>query len=106
MRYGELGRERPAVIAPDGTLRDLSAVVQDIAGLLLTAHGLDELRRIDHQGLPRVVGSPRMGAPVANTGKMICVGLNYSDHAVEAGMPVPELPVVFIGNHRHLWPRG
>jgi 2,4-diketo-3-deoxy-L-fuconate hydrolase len=96
VRYGELGRERPAVIAPDGTLRDLSAFVRDITGQSLTARGLDELRRIDHQGLPRVVDSPRIGAPVANVGKMICVGLNYIDHAMEAGMSVPELPVIFM----------
>jgi 2,4-didehydro-3-deoxy-L-rhamnonate hydrolase len=63
---------------------------------VLTAQGLDELRRVDHEALPRVVGRPRIGAPVANVGKMICVGLNYTDHAAEAGMPVPEQPVIFM----------
>jgi 2,4-diketo-3-deoxy-L-fuconate hydrolase len=96
VRYGPLGRETPALLAPDGTLRNLSAVVEDITGRALSAGGLEELRRLDPKSLPIVPGHPRTGAPVGRVGKMICVGLNYADHAAESGMPVPELPVIFM----------
>ena len=96
MRYGECGRERPALVAADGKLRDLSGLIEDITGPVLTAQGLGELRRMDHATLPEVIGSPRIGPPVARVGKMICVGLNYSDHAREAGLSVPPLPVIFM----------
>ncbi len=84
------------MIAADGTLRDLSGLIEDVTGTVLTARGLNELRRIDPEALPHVIGCPRIGAPVARVGKMICVGLNYSDHAREAGMSVPQLPVIFM----------
>lgn len=95
-RYGELGQERPAIVAADGSLRDLSTLIEDIGGEVLTAQGLEKLRRIDREGLPHVHGKPRIGAPVAQVSKMICVGLNFSDHAREAGMSVPEAPVIFM----------
>jgi len=96
LRYGSVGEERPALLAQDGTLRDLSAVVEDIAGPVLTARGIKQLRALDPQDLPVVAGAPRIGAPVGRVGKMICVGLNYADHAAESGMPVPELPIIFM----------
>jgi 2,4-didehydro-3-deoxy-L-rhamnonate hydrolase len=96
LRYGSVGEERPALLAQDGTLRDLSAVVEDIAGPELTTRGIKALRALDPQNLPVVAGAPRIGAPVGRVGKMICVGLNYADHAAESGMPVPELPIIFM----------
>jgi 2,4-diketo-3-deoxy-L-fuconate hydrolase len=96
LRYGSVGEERPALLDQDGTLRDLSAVVEDIAGPALSARGIKALRALDPQDLPLVAGAPRIGAPVGRVGKMICVGLNYADHAAEAGMPVPELPIIFM----------
>jgi len=96
LRYGPAGRERPGILAADGILRDLSAVVGDIAGPVLTAEGLNQLKQIDVTRLPIVDGQPRLGPPVGAVGKMICVGLNYADHAAEAGMAVPALPVIFM----------
>jgi 2,4-didehydro-3-deoxy-L-rhamnonate hydrolase len=96
LRYGAIGQEKPALLAPDGTLRDLSAVVADIAGAALTEAGIGKLRGLNLADLPAVAGTPRIGAPVAQVGKMICVGLNYADHAAESGMPVPELPIIFM----------
>jgi 2,4-didehydro-3-deoxy-L-rhamnonate hydrolase len=96
LRYGELGRERPGILAGDGSLRDLSSICADIAGDVLTAQGLARLRALDPKTLPRVSGDPRIGAPVGSVGKMVCVGLNYADHAAESGLPVPESPVLFM----------
>ena len=96
VRYGPSGREKPGLLGPDGKLRDLSGVLADFAGTALTASGIGKLRALDPKNLPAVAGTPRIGPPVAQVGKMICVGLNYADHAAEAGMPVPELPVIFM----------
>lgn len=96
LRYGVLGRERPALLEQDGSMRDLSTIVGGIAGAALTSRGLTKLRGLDLKGLPKVVGRPRIGAPVGNVGKMICVGLNYADHAAESGMAVPKWPVIFM----------
>lgn len=92
-RYGERGAEKPALVEADGTLRDLSGHVDDIAGDVLTR--LDALRDIDPASLPVVEGSPRLGACVGRTGKFICIGLNYADHAAESGLEVPPEPVIF-----------
>ena len=96
MRVGAPGRERPALMAPDGALRDLAGIVPDIAGEVLTTRGLDALRGIDSVELPLLPAAARIGAPVGAVGKMICVGLNYADHAAESGMAIPELPVIFM----------
>jgi 2,4-didehydro-3-deoxy-L-rhamnonate hydrolase len=96
LRYGAVGQEKPALLAPDGTLRDLSAVVADIAGAVLTEAGIEKLRGLNPAELPAVAGTPRIGAPVAQVGKMICIGLNYADHAAESGMQVPEQPIIFM----------
>ncbi|MEN9063237.1 fumarylacetoacetate hydrolase family protein [Ponticoccus litoralis] len=92
-RYGARGAEKPALVEADGTLRDLSGHVDDIAGDVLTR--LDALRDIDPASLPVVEGTPRLGACVGRTGKFICIGLNYADHAAESGLEVPPEPVIF-----------
>lgn len=96
IRYGQAGHERPGLIAEDGAVRDLSAVVDDIAGEVLTERGLARLRALEPAALPMVGGVPRYGAPVGRIGKFICVGLNFTDHAAESGMAVPEQPVIFM----------
>ena len=95
LRFGAAGAEKPGLLDADGGLRDLSGEVDDIAGEALSEAGLDRLRALDAQALPRVDGSPRLGPPVARTQKLIAVGLNYVDHAAEAGMPIPEEPILF-----------
>lgn len=96
LRYGESGSEKPGLLDSQQKIRDLSGVVADIAGDVLGADGLAKLRRLDPDSLPEVQGSPRIGPPIGQIGKFICVGLNYADHAAESGMPVPEQPVIFM----------
>ena len=96
VRYGEIGRERPGLIDGDGALRDLSTLVADIEGKALLPESLARLRAIDLSELPVVEGAPRLGPCVGAVGKFVCIGLNYSDHAAEAGMPIPEEPVIFL----------
>ena len=96
IRHGERGRERPGIVAPDGSLRDLSGIVNDIGGDVLSDAGLDRLRATDPADLPEVAAGTRLGACVAGTGKFICIGLNYSDHAAESGMEVPPEPIIFM----------
>ncbi|GAB2781880.1 fumarylacetoacetate hydrolase family protein [Dyella kyungheensis] len=95
-RYGERGAEKPGLIDGDGALRDLSGVIDDIGASVLARDGLRRLKAIDPSTLPRVDGTPRFGAPVAHVGKMLCVGMNYADHAAETNAPVPEQPVLFM----------
>ena len=99
LRHGPRGQERPGVLDADGRVRDLSAVVPDIAGDVLTAAGLARLREIDLATLALVSGTPqaglRLGPCVGAVGKFICIGLNYADHAAESGMALPAEPVVF-----------
>ncbi|RWB57725.1 fumarylacetoacetate hydrolase family protein [Mesorhizobium sp.] len=96
LRYGEAGSERPGLLDQDGTIRDLSAYVPDIAGTALNPASLDMLSKLDPKSLPAVSGKRRMGACVAGTGKFICIGLNYSDHAAETGATVPPEPIIFM----------
>lgn len=96
LRYGRKGRERPAMLDQDGMLRDLSEVVSDIGGEVLMDPGLNELRGIDPKSLPRIDSTERIGACVGQVGKFVCVGLNYLDHAREAGLVAPEEPVLFM----------
>ncbi|WP_095590018.1 fumarylacetoacetate hydrolase family protein [Actibacterium ureilyticum] len=91
IRFGKAGQERPGVLDAAGHIRDLSGVVPDLAGAVLA-----DLPRVDPETLPRVDGTPRLGVPVAGVGKIVCIGLNYSDHAAETGMPIPEEPIVFM----------
>ncbi|PBB97815.1 fumarylacetoacetate hydrolase family protein [Mesorhizobium sp. WSM3862] len=96
LRYGEVGSERPGLLDQDGTIHDLSAYVADIAGTALHPASLEMLSKLDPKSLPAVSGSPRIGACVAGTGKFICIGLNYSDHAAETGATVPPEPIIFM----------
>src|SRR4051812_40383642 len=96
LRYGDPGRERPGLLDADGRIRDLSSVVPDIAGATLLPENLAKLRDTDASGLPEVAGNPRIGPCVGSVGKIVCVGLNYSDHAAESGLPVPDEPVLFM----------
>jgi 2-keto-4-pentenoate hydratase/2-oxohepta-3-ene-1,7-dioic acid hydratase in catechol pathway len=96
LRHGPVGAEKPGILDARGHLRDLSAHVDDIAGVVLTPEGLDHLRQINPESLPVVTGNPRIGACVGRIGKFICVGLNYADHAAESGLAVPPEPVLFM----------
>src|SRR6476661_3483950 len=96
LRYGLPGEEKPGVLASDGTIRDLSNLIPDLAGPALLPDSLEKLRQADTSGLPRVAGKPRIGPCVGGVGKFVCIGLNYSDHAAESGMAVPAEPVVFM----------
>jgi len=95
LRYGPQGTEKPGMMAADGTIRDLSGHIDDLAGAALSDAALDQLRAIDLNSLPVVEGSARLGPCVGNIGKFVCIGLNYADHAAESGMALPEEPVIF-----------
>lgn len=96
MRIGNKGAEKPAVLHSDGTIRDLTGVVDDIAGEVLTPDGLAAIGRADLAELPQLDKSQRIGPCVGRVGKFICVGLNYADHAAESGLNVPKEPVIFM----------
>lgn len=96
LRHGATGAEQPGVLADDGTIRDLSGHVSDIAGDVLTPEGLARLQAIDPQSLPEVAPDTRLGPCVGAIGKMMCIGLNYSDHAAETGMAEPDHPILFM----------
>jgi 2-keto-4-pentenoate hydratase/2-oxohepta-3-ene-1,7-dioic acid hydratase in catechol pathway len=96
LRYGLPGLEKPGLLADDGQIRDLSDVISDVTGESLLPESIEGLRRTDVSCLPAVPGRPRLGPCVAGVGKFICIGLNYSDHAKEAGMPIPSEPVIFM----------
>ena len=96
IRYGAPGREKPGAIDGDGVLRDLSGVVDDLHLPTLGLAGLARLRRLDLSALPRVRGTPRLGVPYTGISKFVAIGLNYTDHAAEAGMRVPTEPIVFM----------
>lgn len=96
VRYGNAGAERPGLIDAEGQIRDLSSLVVDIKGEVLLPHGLAQLREVDFAKLPVVRGAVRIGACVAGVGKIVGVGLNYSDHAAESNMPVPTEPILFM----------
>ncbi len=96
LRFGPPGHEKPGMLAADGTIRDLSSVVPDIAGPVLSANGLAKLASIDPMTLPAVAGNPRLGTPVAGFTQLICIGLNYADHAAETGAAIPKEPIVFL----------
>ncbi len=95
LRFGPKGQEKPGLVDTDGVVRDLSSVVDDIAGDVLGDTALARLRSLDPASLPRVPEGVRIGACVGRVGKMVCIGLNYADHAAESNLPVPSEPVVF-----------
>jgi 2-keto-4-pentenoate hydratase/2-oxohepta-3-ene-1,7-dioic acid hydratase in catechol pathway len=96
MRVGAPGAEKPAILAADGTIRDLSAHVADIGGATIGPEGLARIAAIDTASLPVIAADTRIGPCVAGTGKFICIGLNYSDHAAETGATVPPEPIIFM----------
>jgi 2-keto-4-pentenoate hydratase/2-oxohepta-3-ene-1,7-dioic acid hydratase in catechol pathway len=96
LRHGDRGSEKPGLMHGDGTIRDLSGVVRDIAGEALSDAGLAAIRAVDPSTLPVVDPSTRLGACVGGTGKFMCIGLNYADHAAESGLQVPSEPVLFM----------
>jgi 2,4-diketo-3-deoxy-L-fuconate hydrolase len=96
VRYGKPGKEKPGLIDAQGQLRDLSAVIPDITPEQLSDKALAKLRKIKTDKLPLVKGNPRMGCPVSFISKFVAIGLNYADHAAEAGMPIPKEPIVFL----------
>ncbi len=96
VRYGRPGQEKPGLIDAEGKLRDLSGVIDDIGPLQLSEKSLAKLAKLNPAKLQAVRGKPRFGVPVAQVGKFIGIGLNYSDHAAESGMPVPAEPIVFM----------
>ena len=96
LRYGPAGQEKPGMLDGQGTLRDLSGVIPDLAGDALLPASLDRLRGLDAATLPSVAGNPRIGPCVGRVGKFICIGLNYADHAAESGAAVPKEPIVFM----------
>ena len=96
IRYGQPGAERPGLLDATGTLRDLSMLLPDIGPAQLNPRTLSALAAIDASRLPPVYGTPRLGSPVGDVGKIVCVGLNYADHAREAGLQPPAEPVLFM----------
>jgi 2-keto-4-pentenoate hydratase/2-oxohepta-3-ene-1,7-dioic acid hydratase in catechol pathway len=95
LRYGEFGQEKPGILDAGGLIRDLSGIVEDIAGKALGRESLSRIKGLDLEALPLVKGQPRIGAPVGVVPKFLGIGLNYRDHAEETGMPIPEIPIVF-----------
>ncbi len=95
VRYGASGKEMPGIIDADGKIRDLSRIVKDIDSDMLKSGGLAKIKKADLKRLKPVSGKPRLGPCVGKVGSFICIGLNYSDHAAEAGMPLPKEPIIF-----------
>jgi len=95
VRYGRPGKEKPGLFDEEGRLRDLSGVIADIDGSVLSEKALRKLSKVDWKTLPLVRGNPRLGVPVKGIGKFIGIGMNYSDHAAEVGAPIPTEPIMF-----------
>jgi len=96
VRYGEAGKEKPGILDAHGAIRDLSGMVKDIDAATLSPEGIAKLKGVNVDSLPKVSGNPRLGSPIANVPKLICIGLNYADHAKESNLPIPPEPVVFM----------
>jgi 2-keto-4-pentenoate hydratase/2-oxohepta-3-ene-1,7-dioic acid hydratase in catechol pathway len=96
LRYGSVGNEKPGLLDQDGSIRDLSSVINDIDGETLSPRSIEQLSGIELESLPTVAGEPRLGTCVGNISKLVCIGLNYSDHAKESGMAIPTEPIVFM----------
>ena len=96
LRFGYAGKERPGILDEYGDIRDLSQYIMDFDGRGISAENLEKISNIDLSSLPKVQGNPRIGPCVTGTGKYVCIGLNYSDHAAEAGMEVPAEPIIFM----------
>jgi ureidoglycolate lyase len=96
VRYGDAGKEKPGILDAQGAIRDLSGLVKDIDSSVLGDEGLARLRAANIEALPKVSGNPRFGPPVADVGKLVAIGLNYSDHAKEANQAIPNEPIIFM----------
>jgi ureidoglycolate lyase len=96
LRYGPAGQEKPGILDAAGVIRDLSGVVPDITGDVLSPAALAKIAAVDVNSLPKVAGNPRLGSPVTGMKNLICIGLNYADHAAETGAPIPKEPIVFL----------
>jgi ureidoglycolate lyase len=96
LRVGAVGAEKPALLAEDGSYRDLSAVVPDVAGWAVTPEGMAKIRAADWKSLPTLDKSLRIGPCVGHVGKFMCIGLNYADHAAETGAQIPKEPILFM----------
>jgi 2,4-diketo-3-deoxy-L-fuconate hydrolase len=96
VRYGAVGAEKPGLVDAQGRLRDLSGQITDIDRTALSPSGLAALRKLSVDSLPLVQGAPRLGVPLTGISKMVCVGLNYRDHAEEADMQIPTEPILFM----------
>ena len=95
VRYGAPGREKPGIVADDGKIRDLSKIVKDIDGAMLASGGLAKIKKANLKRMKPVGGKPRLGPSVGSVRNFIAIGLNYSDHAAEAGMALPKEPIIF-----------
>ena len=95
VRFGAPGREKPGIIGDDGKIRDLSRIVKDIDGEMLASGGLAKIRKANLKRMKPVSGKPRLGPCIGNVRHFIAIGLNYSDHAAEGGMPIPKEPIIF-----------
>jgi 2-keto-4-pentenoate hydratase/2-oxohepta-3-ene-1,7-dioic acid hydratase in catechol pathway len=95
LRYGPAGKEKPGLLDKDGAIRDLSGHVADIDGTTLSPASLNKLRKLKPESLPKVARKPRLGPCVGSISKLVCVGLNYEDHARETGSPIPKEPILF-----------
>jgi ureidoglycolate lyase len=96
LRYGPAGQEKPGILDAAGAIRDLSGVIPDITGDVLSPAALAKIAALDVNSLPKVAGNPRLGSPVTGMKNLICIGLNYADHAAETGAPIPKEPIVFL----------
>ncbi len=96
LRYGPSGREKPGMLDKDGNIRDLSKVITQIDDAMLAPRNLARIARVKPETLAIVRGNPRLGVPYAGISKFVAVGLNYSDHAAESGMPIPKEPILFM----------
>ena len=96
VRYGKIGKEKPGLIDSDGKIRDLSHIISDITPDQLDDKVLNKLAKLNPAKLPLVRGTPRLGCPFTGSGKFVAIGLNYADHAAEAGMPLPKEPIIFM----------
>jgi len=96
LRYGKEGFEKPGMLDADGKIRDLSKIVKQIDWSVISPEGQTRLKKVDINRLPVVNGTPRLGVPYVGITKFVAIGLNYSDHSAESGMPIPKEPIVFL----------
>ncbi|MDP6078970.1 MAG: fumarylacetoacetate hydrolase family protein, partial [Arenicellales bacterium] len=96
LRYGPKGAEKPGLLDANNQIRDLSSIIPDLTGDTVDPSTMARLSALDTDTLPPVEGTPRIGPCIGNVGKLVCIGLNYSDHAKETGSPIPSEPIVFM----------